>query len=445
MLVVMNHSKLVVTRRPVGDLKPYPKNARRHSRKQLRKIAESLQRFGWTNPILIDENGMVLAGHGRLEAAQMLGWEFVETICLAGFSEEEKRAYILADNRIAEEAGWDRDLLAIEFSTLIEDGFEVELTGFDTIEIDRVLGFDVPSDPDEERVDLPDGSEVAVSRPGDVWTVGDQTLINGNARDPAAYRQMLGDERAQMIFTDPPYGGSIAGYLPGKGKAKHREFVEGSANESGNAFVEGFLLPAFERIAENAEDGAIAYVCCDWRHLREFLDATDAAFTELKNIICWVKTNASLGGFLRSQHELILACKVKPGKHINNSSMITGGRHRSNVWTMPGANTFRKGRLEDLAAHSTVKPRKLVSDAILDCSRPGGLILDPCLGSGTTLLSAAATGRRGRGIELDPLYVDVSVRRLEAELGVAAVHSSGDTFQSIAEQRAPAKEAVHGR
>lgn len=176
--------------------------------------------------------------------------------------------------------------------------------------------------------------------------------------------------------------------------------------------------------------------------MREFLDATDAAFTELKNLICWVKSNASLGGFLRSQHELILACKVKPGEHINNSSMINGGRHRSNVWTMPGANTFRKGRLEDLAAHSTVKPRKLVANAVLDCSKPGGLILDPFLGSGTTLLSAASTGRRGAGIELDPLYVDVAVRRLEAELGVQAVHAFGDTFQSIADQRASEGEAV---
>lgn len=441
---MQNHSKLVVARRPLGDLKPYPRNARRHSRKQVRKIAESLQRFGWTNPILIDEDGMVLAGHGRLEAASMLGWDTVETICLAGFSEQEKRAYILADNRIAEEAGWDRELLAIEFSTLIEDGFEVESTGFDTIEVDRVLSFDVVSEPDEERVDLPDENEVAVSRVGDVWTIDGQTFTCGNARDPAAYRRVLGNERAQMIFTDPPYGGSIAGYLPGKGKAKHREFVEGSANESGQAFVDGFLLPAFERIAENTEDGAIAYVCCDWKHLREFLAATDAAFFELKNLICWVKTNASLGGFLRSQHELILACKVKPGEHINNSSMINGGRHRSNVWTMPGANTFRKGRLEDLAAHSTVKPRKLVANAILDCSKPGGLILDPFLGSGTTLLSAAVTGRRGAGIELDPLYVDVAVRRLEAELGVQAVHASGDTFQSIADQRAAQKEADDG-
>ena len=435
---------LCVARRHIGELTPYPRNARRHSRKQLRKIADSLQRFGWTNPILIDENGMVLAGHGRLEAARMLGWDTIETICLAGFSEQEKRAYILADNRIAEEAGWDRELLAIEFSTLIEDGFEVETTGFDTIEVDRILGFDVESDADEERVDLPDESEIAVSRLGDVWTIGDQALINGNARDPLAYRQLLGDQRAQMIFTDPPYGGSIAGYLSGKGKAKHREFVEGSANNSGQTFVDEFLQPAFERMAEVAEDGAIAYVCCDWRHVREFLDATDAAFAELKNLICWVKTNASLGGFLRSQHELILACKVKPGQHINNSSMINGGRHRSNVWTFPGTNSFRKGRLEDLASHSTVKPRKLVADAILDCSKPGGLILDPFLGSGTTLLSAAATGRRGAGIELDPLYVDVAVRRLQAELGIAAIHASGDTFQSIAEQRASAKEAVDG-
>ena len=190
-----NHSKLTVVRRSLGDLKPYPRNARRHSRKQLRKIAESLQRFGWTNPILVDEDGMVLAGHGRLEAAQMLGWEFVETICLAGFTDEGKRAYILADNRIAEEAGWDRELLAIEFSTLIEVGFEVEASGFDTIEVDRVLSFDVAGEPDEERVDLPDENEAAVSRLGDLWTIAEHRLICGNARNTAAYRQLLRGEQ----------------------------------------------------------------------------------------------------------------------------------------------------------------------------------------------------------------------------------------------------------
>ncbi len=243
-----------------------------------------------------------------------------------------------------------------------------------------------------------------------------------------------------MIFTDPPYGGSIANYLPGRGKAKHREFVEGSTNQSGDAFVQDFLLPALQRMAEVSADGAIAYVCCDWRHLSEFLEATDTAFAERKNVVCWVKTNASLGGFLRSQHELIIACKVKPGKHINNSSMTDGGRHRSNVWTYPGANTFRKGRLDDLASHSTVKPRKLVADAILDCSKPGNLILDPFLGSGTTALSAASTGRRGAGIELDPLYVDLAVRRLEAALGVPAVLPSGETFAAVTARRAIERE-----
>jgi DNA modification methylase len=442
--VVENLTKLSVARRSIGELKPYPNNARRHSRKQLRKIADSLRRFGWTNPILIDEHGVLLAGHGRLEAAKLLGWETVETICLTGFSADEKRAYILADNRLAEEAGWDRDLLAIEFSTLIEEGFEVEATGFDTIEIDRVLGFDVEETADEDRVDLPDEKAASISRLGDKWTADGLSIVCGNARDGDTYRHLLGEEKAEMIFTDPPYGGSIAGYLPGTGKIKHREFVEGSANESGKAFVDGFLRPAFERMADVAADGAIAYVCCDWRHLREFLDATDAAFVELKNIITWVKTNASMGGFLRSQHELILACKVKPGRHINNSSMVNGGRHRSNVWTYPGANTFRKGRLEELALHSTVKPKKLVADAILDCSKPGDLILDPFLGSGTTLLAAAATGRRGAGIELDPLYVDVAIRRIQNELKIEMRHQSGPSFDEIAKQRAGEREEDHG-
>ncbi len=311
-----------------------------------------------------------------------------------------------------------------------------------------MLGYDLSDPSEEDEVHLPDEEDRAVSQLGDLWTVGDHRVICGNARDPDAYRKLLNGEMAQMVFMDPPYGGSIAGYMPGYGKttpgggkAKHREFVEGSSNQSGQAFVSEFLLPAFQRVAEVSDDGAIAYVCCDWRHLREFQDATDEAFAELKNLICWVKTNASLGGFLRSQHELILACKIKPGKHINNSSMTDGGRHRSNVWTYPGCNTFRKGRLEDLASHSTVKPRKLVSDAILDCSKPGGLILDPFLGSGTTVLSAAATGRHGAGIELDPLYVDLAVRRLEAALGVEATLPSGETFAEVAARRLIEREA----
>jgi len=423
-----------IVARPVTGLIPYATNARRHSRKQIRQIADSLKRFGWTNPILIDADGNILAGHGRLEAAKLLGMSEVPTICLAGLSAAERRAYIIADNKIAENAGWDKALLAIEFNALIQEGFDLELTGFDTIEIDELLGFDT-ADQAEERIELPAVDEVAISRPGDLWFNGEHRILCGNALEADSYERLLGGERAQMLFSDPPYNVPIAGNVSGLGKTIHREFAMASGELSPVAFTLNFLRPAFRQMAAFSEPGAIAFICNDWRHAREVLDAAEGVFAELKNLIVWSKTNAGMGSFYRSQHEFIFAFKVGRGEHINNFGLGEQGRHRSNIWVYPGANTFRKGRMKDLADHPTVKPTKLVVDAILDCSRPGGVILDPFLGSGTTLVAAARAGRRGFGIELDPLYVDCSIRRLEAQTGNPTTLETGETFAQVRERR----------
>lgn len=425
--------------RQVASLTPYSGNPRTHSRKQIRQIADSLKRFGWTNPILTDADGNVLAGHGRLEAAKLLGMSEVPTICLDGLSAAEKRAYIIADNKIAENAGWDKELLAIEFSALIEDSFDLELTGFSSIEIDGVLGLDdVPQD--EEDLELPDERETPVSRPGDLWINGDHRILCGDALDPGAYERLLGRERAQMIFTDPPYNVRIAGNVSGLGKVVHREFAMGSGEMSPGEFTLDLLRPSFRQIAAFSSPGAIAFVCMDWRHIREILDAADGVFPELKNVIVWSKTNASLGTFYRSQYELIFAFKVSRGEHINNFGLGERGRHRSNVWVYAGSNTFRRGRMEELAGHPTVKPVKLVAGAILDCSKPNGIVLDPFLGSGTTVVAAARTGRRGRGIELDPLYLDLCVRRLEQQTGEVTRLESGETFSEVRDRRLNSRE-----
>jgi DNA modification methylase len=429
--------ELEVQYRATSSLTPYTNNPRRHSKPQIRQIAESFKSFGWTNPILVDGEGNVIAGHGRLEAAKLLGITEVPTICLSGLTPAEKRAYIIADNKIAENAGWDKNLLSVEFNALVEESFCLELTGFETIEIDEILGLDqiTSDDAEDEDLELPDPAEPPVTQRSDLWINGDHRLLCGDGRFSNNHERLLGKDRAQMVFTDPPYNVAIPGNVSGLGKIVHRDFAFGSGEMSPGEFAFDLLRPAFRQIATFSQAGAIAFICMDWRHIRELQDAADGVFAELKNLIIFAKTNAGMGTFYRSQHELIFAFKITKGEHINNFGLGEKGRHRSNLWTYAGVNTFRKGRMEELASHPCVKPLKLVADAILDCSRPRGIILDPFLGSGTTLVAAAKTGRRGAGIELDPIYVDLCIRRLEQQTGQPTYLESGETFAAVRERR----------
>jgi len=417
----------------------YERNSRMHSKKQLKKIFRSISEFGWTNPLIVDENNMVLCGAGRLAAAVAHGIDRVPVIRLSHMSEEQKRAYIIADNRIATEAAWDKDLLRGELAGLVELGYDVELTGFDTLEIDTALSFDEPTPKADDDVELPPAAGQPVSRVGDLWHIGQHRVLCGDARDMACYERLLAGERAQLIFSDPPYGCAIAGNVSGLGQVKHGDFVMGAGEQSLPEFAQTLLRPAFRCMAASAASGAIAFICTDWRASPHLQDAAQGVFHELKNLIVWVKTNFSMGTFYRSGHELIFAYKVTPGTHINNFGLGEGGRHRGNVWTYAGANTFRAGRMEDLEAHSTVKPKALVADAIRDCSKRGGIVLDPFLGSGTTLISCAMTGRFGRGIELDPKYVDVILARVAAETGCEPMLDGVMPLTAITQQRATAE------
>jgi DNA modification methylase len=425
---------LAVQYRPRSSLKPDPRNARTHPRRQLRKIVASLKEFGWTNPIIIDEDNSVLCGHGRLLAAEELGVEQVPTITLSHLSEEQRRAYIIADNAIADKSGWSRDLLRSELQGLIEIGYDVELTGFDTLEIDTLLSLGTEEPEEEEGVELPDGSP-PVTRPGDHWVIGHHHLLCADARAAVSYEALLGDELAELVFTDPPYNVPIAGNVSGLGKKTFGEFVMASGEMGDAEFAMQFLRPVLRNIARFSAPGAIGMVCMDWRGSRHLLDAADGVLEELKNLIVWVKSNAGMGAFYRSQHELIHAFKISKGPTQNNFGLGEGGRHRSNVWPYPGVNSFRRGRKQDLEDHPTCKPRKLVADAILDCSRRGGIILDPFLGSGTTLAAAADTGRRGYGLELDPAYCDVILRRLQQQTGAVAQLIDGTPFADVAAAR----------
>lgn len=426
---------LSVTYVPIASLRAYAGNARQHSKAQVRKIRASLRAFNWTNPLIVDETGMILCGHGRYLAAREEGMGTVPVIVLSNMSEAQKRAYILADNKLAEQASWSKALLRKELKGLVEMGYEVELTGFDTIEIDTLITIEEDDGTaDDDDVHLPDGSE-PVSRVGDLWHIADHRVCIGDARDPLVYERVLARKRAQLIFTDPPYGCRIEGNVSGLGRVKHRDFVMGAGEVSLPEFAATLLRPAFKQMVINALPGAIAFVFCDWRAAPHLVDAAQGVFYETKNMIVWSKTNAGMGTFYRSAHELIYAFKVSPGPHINNFGLGEKGRHRSNVWVYPGANTFRKGRMADLADHSTVKPRRLVADAILDCSKRGGLVLDPFAGSGTTLVAAQMTGRRGYGIELDPRYADVILRRVSEAAGAPALLDGREPFDSVAAMR----------
>jgi DNA modification methylase len=427
---------------PVASLQPHPGNARTHSKWQIRQIADSIRQFGFTNPVLIGEDGGIIAGHGRVEAAKLLGLDSVPTLRLAHLNAAQRRAYVLADNKLALNAGWDRELLAIELQGLIDIDFDVELTGFSPAEIDLVLDEAREGSPNgpteaEDQVPFPiDDQTSAVTRAGDVWCLGRHRLICGDARDQAVFDLLMGDERADLLFTDPPYNLPIDGHVTGLGRIRHREFAMGVGEMSVEAFT-NFLQQTLGHGATVARNGAIAFVCMDWRHMGELLKAGQAVFSELKNLCVWNKTNGGMGTFYRSKHELVFVFKVGTASHTNTFGLGDSGRYRTNVWDYAGVNTLRAGRSEDLSMHPTVKPLALVAEAIKDCSRRGEIVLDPFGGSGTTLIAAEKTGRLARLIEFDPAYCDTVVRRFERVTGKQATHSARDlSFEEVAQERA---------
>ena len=427
-----------IVERPTSGLRPYERNARTHSKKQIQQIAKSIQRFGFTNPVLTDDAGQIIAGHGRVEAAKLLKLETVPTIALSHLNEAERRAYVLADNKLALNAGWDREMLAIEFQALIDLDFDVELTAFSMAEIDLTISEAEVADPEgrdapEDQIPLPLSN--AVTRQGEIWVVGRHRLICADARESAAYGSLLADEKMDLLFCDPPYNVPIDGNVCGLGAVRHREFAMGVGEMSEEAFTE-FLTTTLGAAAANCKDGAIAFVCMDWRHMGELLAAGKKIFSELKNLCVWNKTNGGMGTFYRSKHELVFVFKVGASAHTNNFGLGETGRYRTNVWDYAGISSFSSTRDDELALHPTVKPVALVADAIKDCSKRGDIILDPFGGSGTTLIAAEITGRCARLIEYDPIYCDTIIRRYEEFTGKKAkLLSSGAAFEDVAADR----------
>jgi DNA modification methylase len=430
----------------ITRLRPYRGNARTHSKKQIRQIADSIQKFGFTNPVLISDDGEIIAGHGRVAAARLLGLESVPTLRLSHLDAVQRRAYVLADNKLALNAGWDRELLAIELQALIDLEFDVDITGFSLAEIDLVLEEAREASPACEAAGdaIPPLADPvsAASRSGDLWLLGRHQLLCGDSRRRETFDRLLVGTRADLVFTDPPYNVPIDRNVCGLGHIRHREFAMGAGEMSSEAFT-AFLQATLGHAAACCRDGAIAFVCMDWRHLGELLAAGRAIFSELKNLCVWNKTNGGMGSFYRSKHELVFVFKVGNAPHTNTFELGETGRYRTNVWEYPGINTLRGGRLDELAMHPTVKPVALVADAIKDCSRRGEIVLDPFGGSGTTLIAAEKTGRHARLIEFDPAYCDQTLRRFEQLTGKRArLAATGQCFEEVAEHRQiqPARE-----
>ena len=424
--------------RPPSALKPYGRNARTHSKKQVRQIADSIQRFGFTNPVLVTDSGEIIAGHGRVMAAKLIGITEVPTLALSHLSEAERRAYVIADNKLALNAGWDSEILAIELQGLIDFEFDVSLTGFSLAEIDLVLddareaSAETPAGPDDAVPPLPLSP---VTARGDLWLLGRHKLICGDARVEVDYAALLGNEAVDLVFTDPPYNVAIDGHVCGSGSIKHAEFAMASGEMSRDVFT-AFLSDTLGAMARRCRDGAIAFVCMDWRHMGEMLAAGQGAFTELKNLCVWNKTNGGMGTFYRSKHELVFVWKVGTAPHTNTFGLGDTGRYRTNVWDYAGISSISAHRSDELAMHPTVKPVALVADAIRDCSKRGDIVLDAFGGSGSTLIAAEKTGRSARLIEYEPGYCDVIVERWQRLTGKrATLSATGASFEDVTDTR----------
>jgi DNA modification methylase len=420
----------------IEQLKVPKRQLREHKPKQVEQIMSSIRRMGFINPIVVDAEMRIVCGIGRYLAASEIGLTRVPVIVVDHLSEAELRAYAIADNKLVLNDTWDEKLLAIELSELMVTDIDlpIELTAFNLIEIDNLLFVEQESDSGPLE---PDESE-PVSQLGDLYDLGGHRLLCGDSRNEETYQTLLGDERARCVVSDNPYNIKISGNVSGLGRVKHGEFVMGSGEMSKQEFTD-FLTSVFVLLARYSVDGAIHFQFMDHRHLREMLDAGEAAYHELKTLVVWDKQVAGMGSFYRNQFELVFVYKVGTAPHRNNFGLGEWGRHRSSVWSYPGANAMRRGRLDTLALHPTVKNLEMVMDAIRDVTHRGEIVLDPFSGASTTLLACERTGRIARCIELDPKYVDVGIRRWEGATGKQAVHiASGLTFQELAMSRSGA-------
>jgi 16S rRNA G966 N2-methylase RsmD len=421
----------------VADLSPAPHNPRKHSRAQIRAIARSIETFGFNAPILIDRNRQIIAGHGRYEAAKLSGHAQVPVIFLDHLTETQAKAYMLADNKLTDRSTWDDAKVAVqlkELSDLVLD-FDIEAIGFELPEIDFRIQSLEASDATDKADEFEPVAGPSVSIAGDLWLLGPHRLYCGNALDITAYVTLMETEKAAAVFTDPPYNVKIDGHVSGNGSVTHREFAMASGEMTPPEFTE-FLTASVKLVCAHAAPGALVFACMDWRHMGEMLAAGQASECELLNLCVWAKSNGGMGSLYRSRHELVFVFRNGKEAHLNNVQLGRHGRNRTNVWNYPGFNGFaRKGSKDASAFHPTVKPIALVADAIMDSTKRDDIVLDPYVGSGTTILAAERTSRRCFGIDIDGRYVDTAIARWERLTGRTAQNAQGQTFAQVKLER----------
>lgn len=418
---------------PISDLKNYDRAIRKPGKKQIEKTMRLIEYAGFSVPPVVDKDNRVIVGDVIVEAARRLNMEEIPVVFANHLTDEQARLLRIAYSRLAEEESWDKAQLSAEFQDLsiLYPEIDLTLTGFEAAEIDLVIDFDQQEIPKEEEIPAADDGPT-VSQPGDLFVLGNHKIFCGDSRSEASYIALIAGQQAQMTFWDPPYNVRIDGHVCGLGSVKHAEFAMASGEMSEEEFTK-FLLAIFLLVRAFSANGAIHFVCMDWRHTVELQLAARSAEFFLKNICVWVKDNGGMGSLYRSRHEFVFVFKHGDAPHINNVELGKHGRYRTNVWEFPGVNTMRAGRMEELAMHPTVKPVAMVTEAIKDCSKRGGIILDPFGGSGTTLIACEKAGRHARLIEIDPKYVDVTIRRWQKLTGQKAVLvSTGQCFDDIA-------------
>ena len=425
---------------PISDIQLNPRNAKKHPERQIAVLQENIEKFGFTNPLLVDEDNKLIAGHARHEAARRAGLQQLPVIRLVHLTAADKRALAIADNKIAELGKWDLEILCEELTFIFDDAavelkFDPRIIGFETVEVDQIIGGDSPKEDRSDPADVfetPPPETPAVTTMGDIWECDEHRLLCGDATNPESYSALMGRDQAEMVFTDPPYNVPNAGHVTKREDV--REFAMAAGEMSPPEFT-AFLSTVFGNVFSYMQAGAVGFFCIDWRHLWELWAAANPVFGQTKNLIVWVKHNAGLGSFYRSQHELICVYAA-PGKPINNFGLGAKGRHRTTVWKYPGFNSFGRHRDEALAMHPTVKPVAMVMDALKDCSNRGGIVLDPFGGSGTTMIAAERTKRRARLMEIDPLYCDTIVQRWQKFTGkTARLAETNETFDEVKARR----------
>jgi hypothetical protein len=441
---IETNPRLAVEYLPLDALTLDPENARIHKPAQVRQIAESIKAFSFNAPVLIDRDLKIIAGHGRVLACKHLGWSAVPVIRLEHLSPAQARAFAIADNRLTETSEWDEELLGRHLKVLseLDLDFSLEATGFTVGEIDvKIEGLKIVEDDAADPDEAPVAPGPAVAKAGDLWILGPHRILCASALEEISYGRLMGSERAAVMFADPPYNVPIDGHVSGKGKARHREFAM-AVGEMSEAEFEGFLKAAFSLAAKSSAPGAVHFICMDWAHLYPLMTVGREVYGELLNLCVWTKSNGGMGGLYRSAHEMVLVFKAGRARHRNNVQLGKFGRNRTNVWAYPGANTFLRASEEAdlLAQHPTPKPLQLVADALLDVSARGDVVLDPFLGSGSTLIAAERVGRVCRGLELDPLYVDLAIRRWQRQAGETALREDGASFAELEAQSAEERQ-----